>query len=41
MSVMMLAAAHNSTVTIRASGSDENDAVNAIALLFEQKFKEE
>lgn len=41
MSVMMLAAAYNSTVTIRASGSDENDAVNAIASLFEQKFKEE
>ncbi len=41
MSVMMLAAAYNSSVTIRASGSDEADAVNAIVSLFEQKFKEE
>jgi phosphocarrier protein len=41
MSVMMLAAAVNSTVTIRATGNDEEDAVTAIAGLFEQKFKEE
>jgi phosphocarrier protein HPr len=41
MSVMMLAAAVNSTVTIRATGNDEEDAVSAIASLFEQKFKEE
>jgi phosphocarrier protein len=41
MSVMMLAAAFNSTVTIRATGSDEVDAVNAIIDLFNQKFKEE
>ena len=41
MSVMMLAAAFNSTVTIRASGSDESEAVNAITALFDQKFKEE
>lgn len=41
MSVMMLAAAFNSTVTIRATGNDEEDAIAAIASLFEQKFKEE
>jgi phosphocarrier protein HPr len=41
MSVMMLAAAVNSTVTIRATGNDEEDAITAIASLFEQKFKEE
>jgi phosphocarrier protein HPr len=41
MSVMMLAAAVNSIVTIRATGNDEEDAVTAIASLFEQKFKEE
>jgi phosphocarrier protein len=41
MSVMMLAAACNSTVTIRATGNDEEDAVTAIASLFELKFKEE
>jgi phosphocarrier protein HPr len=41
MSVMMLAAAYNSKVTIRASGEDEEDAVNAIAALFEKKFNEE
>lgn len=41
MSVMILAATYNSTVTIKATGPDEEDAVNAIVSLFEQKFKEE
>jgi len=41
MSVMMLAAAYNSTVTVRASGDDEEDAIKAIAALFENKFNEE
>ena len=41
MSVMMLAAAYNSTVTVRASGDDEQQAVNAVCALFEQKFNEE
>jgi len=41
MSVMMLAAACNSTVTVRATGPDEGEAVNAIASLFDQKFNEE
>jgi phosphocarrier protein len=41
MSVMMLAASHNSTVTIKADGTDEQQAVEAIAELFAQKFNEE
>lgn len=41
MSVMMLAAACHSTVTVRASGSDEKDAVEAVAQLFANKFNEE
>ena len=41
MSVMMLAATHDSSVTIRASGEDEQEAVRAIANLFAQKFNEE
>lgn len=41
MSVMMLAAAHKAEVTIRATGPDEADAVEAIAGLFLKKFDEE
>jgi phosphocarrier protein len=41
MSVMMLAATCGSMVAIRASGPDENDAVEAIAALFARKFDEE
>lgn len=41
MSVMMLAAAYKSQVTIKATGADENEAINAIAALFEKKFNEE
>jgi phosphocarrier protein HPr len=41
MSVMMLAAAHNSTVVIRAKGGDEKEAVAAIEELFNKKFNEE
>jgi phosphocarrier protein HPr len=41
MSVMMLAAAFNSTVTIRASGDDETAAIGAVTALFDQKFNEE
>lgn len=41
MSVMILAAAYNSEVIINASGEDENEAADAIATLFEQKFYEE
>jgi phosphocarrier protein HPr len=39
--VMMLGANYDSLVSIRASGEDENEAVNAIVALFEQKFNEE
>jgi phosphocarrier protein len=41
MSVMMLAAAHNSRVLIKAKGSDEEDAMTAIIELFAKKFNEE
>jgi phosphocarrier protein HPr len=40
MSVMMLAAACNRKITIRANGKDEEKAVEAIAKLFENKFNE-
>lgn len=41
MSVMMLAAAYKSQVLIQATGEDENEAIEAIASLFEKKFNEE
>ncbi|MBD3344328.1 MAG: HPr family phosphocarrier protein [Chitinivibrionales bacterium] len=41
INVMMLAAAFKSTVKVRASGEDEEEAVEAIARLFEEKFHEE
>jgi phosphocarrier protein len=41
MNVMMLAASRGSTVTIRADGADEDEAVNAIVRLFEEKFNED
>lgn len=41
MNVLMLGAECGTTVTVRANGPDEQDAVNAVAQLFEQKFKEE
>jgi phosphocarrier protein HPr len=41
MSVMMLAAGHEATVVIRASGCDEEEAAKAIAGIFESKFNEE
>ncbi len=40
MNVMMLAAGCDSSVTIRADGEDENEALAAIAELFETKFNE-
>ena len=39
--VMMLGANFDSKITIRASGEDEKEAVDAIVALFEQKFNEE
>ncbi len=41
MSVMMLAAAQNSIVAVRATGDDEAAAVDAVINLFEMKFNEE
>ncbi len=40
MNVMMLAAGCDSSVTIRADGKDENEALAAIEKLFETKFNE-
>ena len=39
--VMMLGANFESAITVRASGQDEKEAVDAIATLFAQKFGEE
>jgi phosphotransferase system HPr (HPr) family protein len=41
LNVMMLGANYDTSVTIRAAGEDEKEAVDAIAGLFEQKFNEE
>ncbi len=41
MTVMMLAAVRGSIVTIRASGEDEEAAVEALTELFKRKFDEE
>lgn len=41
MGVLTMAAGYNTTLTVRASGSDEEDAVNALYQLFESKFEEE
>jgi len=41
MSVMMLAAGNQSRIVIRASGDDEQAAVDAVANLFAIKFNEE
>ena len=40
MSVMMLAAACDSKVTVKATGKDEQKAVDTICQLFEAKFNE-
>ena len=41
MSVMMLAAAKDSIVTIKADGEDADAAVDAVIELFNKKFNEE
>jgi phosphocarrier protein len=41
MSVMMLAAAQGSTVTVKGTGDDAEEAVDAVIALFGQKFNEE
>jgi phosphocarrier protein len=40
MSLMMLAAEHNSEITIRAAGDDEKAALAALTQLFENNFNE-
>lgn len=40
MNVMMLAAGHGSTVTVKATGKDEQKAIDSICQLFEAKFNE-
>jgi phosphocarrier protein len=41
MSVMMLAAAKGTVITVRADGGDEQEAVQAVIELFDGKFSEE
>jgi phosphocarrier protein len=41
MGVITMAAGYNTTLTLRATGSDEEAAVAAIYALFESKFEEE
>lgn len=41
MGVITMAAGYNTTLTIKASGSDEKAAVDALLALFENKFEEE
>jgi phosphocarrier protein len=41
MSVMMLAAAKGTVITVRADGEDEQEAVQAVIELFDGKFSEE
>ncbi|EAR61056.1 HPr family phosphocarrier protein [Neptuniibacter caesariensis] len=41
MSVMMLAAAKGTTLTIKTSGSDEEDAIVAIETLINNRFDED
>ncbi len=41
MGIITLGASYKSTISIMAEGPDENDAVEAIAKLFENRFEEE
>ena len=41
MVVITMAAGYNTTLTLKADGSDEKEASNAIYNLFESKFEEE
>jgi phosphocarrier protein len=40
MGIITLGATYNSTLTLITDGEDENEALEAIALLFENKFEE-
>jgi phosphocarrier protein len=41
MGVITMAAGYNTTLTVKAEGADEKEAVTAIYNLFESKFEEE
>jgi len=41
MGIITMAASYNSVLTICATGADENEAVEAINALFENKFEED
>lgn len=41
MGVITMAAGYNTMLTLKVSGSDEKDAVEAITKLFESKFEED
>ncbi len=41
MGVITMAAAYNTTLTLRVEGADESEAAQAIIALFESKFEEE
>ena len=41
MGVITMAAAYNSTITVKVDGSDEDDAMAALNALFESKFEED
>lgn len=41
MGLMLLAAEHGAKLKIRASGADEQSAIEALAKLFERKFDED
>lgn len=41
MGIITLGAGYNSTITITADGEDENEAVERLATLFENRFEEE
>ena len=41
MGVITMAAGYRTQLTLKVSGPDENDAVQAITALFESKFEEE
>ena len=41
MGVITMAAGYNTNLTVKANGPDEEEAVLAIAALFENKFEEE
>jgi phosphocarrier protein HPr len=41
MGIITLGAAYKSAITVRATGNDEEEAVDALSQLFENRFEEE